>query len=503
MNSSLKAQLVPNEKNNADNLDVSEAASKPKETIKVLKIITDQVALGHSEDRKPYAYLSDGMVVPLYSTEIKSLITYLYYQEYETTLSLGALNEALDTAGSMAMQEGNEWQLWVRSARAVEQLEIDQVGDGDHRIRIQPDQVEVIPSNEGDFLFIRSPDARPLPMPKLCSDSKAALDKLDLLKNYINLEDPDNILIVWAWVAYSLFGLRGFPILALVGSPGSGKSEIARIIRQLIDPNTLPLGSIAASDREAFIEARSIRLLSFDNIQPIRKVDISDRLAKIATGGGIRPRQLYSDNATNAMFVCNPIITTSIEVPARRPDLVDRMLTINLRRVPEEQRIPASLLEERFEGDAPEILGGICVLISKAMVELRLLDPTAIQLPRLADFGLFGIAVERVLGLPDGRFIELYQKSIKVSSQGVVEEEPLLQAIIALMESSGENHLHLTPKELCLKLALQDIRNRKEFNPKSVGRKIRLLTEDLDRQGITCTFGRDKDRYIELTKRTL
>lgn len=499
MNSHPEVSTIPQNARQEGNTD--ESASIPV-ALKALAIITEHAFLGHSEDQKPYACMQDGRVMALYSEEMKSFLTYLFYQKHNATLPATALKEALDTASSMAVHEGNEWKLWVRCASSREVLEIDQLGDGSHRIRIKPDRVEIIEGRQGEFFFTRSPDALPLALPDLGGDGGDALEGMDLLKSYINLEDQDSYLILITWAAYSLYGCRGFPILSLVGSAGSGKSETARMLRQLIDPNTLPLGSIASSDREAFIEARAVRLLCYDNIQPIRKTDISDRLAKISTGGGIKPRQLYSDNATNAMFVCNPVITTSIEVPARRPDVVDRMLTLHLQRVPESQRIPANVLEERFAEDTPKVLAGIYVLISKAMVELRSLDPDTLQLPRLADFGLFGIAVERVLKLREGRFMQLYKKAIKESSQGVVEEEPLLQALISLMESSSETSLRLTPKALCTKLMLQNQQDRGEFNAKSVGRKIRLLVEDLQRQGIGCTFGRSKDRYIELTKLT-
>lgn len=475
-------------------------SAKIPPSIKALEIITDQAALGHSEDNKPYACLHDGSVMPLNSEEMKSFLTYQYYQEHSTPLPVTALKEALDTASSMAIHDGPKWKLWTRCAGDTETLEIDQVGSGDHRIRIKANHVDTITKSQGEFLFIQCADALPLPLPDFGEDKEKALEALDLLRNYINLEDPEGMLLLVAWIAYSLYGQRGFPICALVGSAGSGKSETARMLRQLIDPNTLPLGSIVSSDREAYIEAKSIRLLTYDNIQPLRKTEISDRMAKIATGGGIKPRQLYSDNATNAMNVCNPILTTSIEVPARRPDLVDRMLTVPLKRVPENQRIPARILEQRFAEDAPKILGGICVLISKVMSEIGTLNPDTIQLPRMADFGLFGIAVERVLGFSDGAFMQLYQKAIKESSQGVVEEEPLLQAIIALMESSRETHMRLTPKALCSKLVSQNMQDRREFNPKSVGRKIRLIIEDLARHGISCTYGRDKERYIVLIK---
>lgn len=503
MHSAQNKQPAPDDKNRADQ---SQKSDNTPASSKVLHYIEDQMLLGHSADRKPFARTQDGKVMPIYSEEMKSILTYQYHKKYDLALSGTALKEALDTACSRALQEGDEWDIRIRCARNPEALEIDHVEERGLRIRILPDLVELIESKDGKHYFIQPPGALALPLPNFEAGAEAALSHLSLLERYINLQDTDDLILLVTWVAYSLYGQRGFPILALVGPAGSGKSETARMLRQLIDPNSLPLGSLPNSERDAFIEADSSRLLIYDNIQPVRKTELSDRLAKIATGGGIRPRQLYSDNATVPMFVCNPILTTSIEVPARRPDLVDRMLTVNLQRVPEDKRTPSKVLEQRYLEDAPKIFAGICVLISQVMVELQSLDADSIQLPRLADFGLFGIAAERVMGAAEGTFMQLYQKAVKESSQGVVEEEPLLEAVIAFMDKSKDRRLRLTPKMLSAKLAVQGLQHRlgkRDLDPRAVGRKMRMLVEDLDRHGITCTFGRDKDRYIELVKQSV
>lgn len=479
----------------------STQTNKQSAAVKALKIILSEISTGYTDDKRAYAQLPDRQVVPLHSRELQGWLMNVFFQDYRQTLSSSALSEAIETAFSMITCDSDKkWEVWTRYGRAQDCLEVDYLANDKQRVRIEPNKVTLIPTADSLFKFVRSADTLPLVEPKGLDNLDEALQGLDRLRSYINLENQDLFPLLIISVAYSIYGLRGFPIIALVGAPGSGKSETARLLRQLVDPNTLPLGSIAASDRDAYIEAKSLRLLTYDNIQPITNKDISDRLARIATGGGVRPRSLYTDSETNTMFVCNPIITTSIEVPARRSDLVDRMLTFKLARVSEEDRLPTSTLESQFSEDSGYILGGLYALIAKTMSELTSITPETLALPRLADLGLFGIAAERCLGLQQGSFMQLYREAMRESSQGVVEEEPLLEAIIEYMGKQTQTTVSHTPQQWSRILSQFSGGQFAFFSPKSIGKKLRQLTEDLEHQGIRCTFGRGKQRYIQLTR---
>ena len=59
------------------------------------------------------------------------------------------------------------------------------------------------------------------------------------------------------------------------------------MIRGLIDPSGVPLLAPPASNRDLFIAARNSFLLAFDNLSKLPP-ELSDSLARLSTGGGIR-----------------------------------------------------------------------------------------------------------------------------------------------------------------------------------------------------------------------
>lgn len=264
--------------------------SKKEESpvLKALNLILAKIETGYTDDKTTYALLPCGQVVRLCSQDMENWLRYTFYSDYGQTLNNRALSEALDSASSITLIDKDRWKLWIRYALEEGCLEVDYFEGDEQRVLIQPGKVTVLSKESGQFKFLRSPDMLPLPNPKGLENLDTAIEGLDRLEPFINLENKELFPLLIISVAYSIYGVTGFPIISLVGAAGSGKSEAARLLRQLIDPNKLPLSSIPSSDRDAFIEAKSMRLLTFDNIQPIKDSAISDRLAKFVTGDGWR-----------------------------------------------------------------------------------------------------------------------------------------------------------------------------------------------------------------------
>lgn len=78
------------------------------------------------------------------------------------------------------------------------------------------------------------------------------------------------------------------------------------------------------------------------------------------------------------------MVLNGINVPALRPDLLDRCLLIRLSRIPPENRRPESELWHEFEGVRPRIVGAMFDALSAAIrtepsVELDVLPRTPIR----------------------------------------------------------------------------------------------------------------------------
>jgi len=128
--------------------------------------------------------------------------------------------------------------------------------------------------------------------------------------------------------------------------------------------------------------------------------------------------------------------------------------------------------------------------------------------PRMADFALFGVAVERGLGWPPGTFIDAYEANRSTSISSVIEASPVALAVQTFLEENREfegTYPELL-SELCL---LADEQTKKHRSWPDTGWKLsgvlRRLAPSLRAGGMTITFGerkpdRKRTRVIRVAK---
>src|SRR5205085_6289398 len=126
-------------------------------------------------------------------------------------------------------------------------------------------------------------------------------------------------------------------LLALHGEHGSAKSTTARVLRDLIDPNTTALRATPRNEHDLMIAAKNGRVISLDNLSHIPDW-LSDALCRLATGGGFATRELYSDDEEILFNAMRPIIINGIEELATRSDLLDRSILSHLPIIPDHKR---------------------------------------------------------------------------------------------------------------------------------------------------------------------
>ena len=130
-----------------------------------------------------------------------------------------------------------------------------------------------------------------------------------------------------------------YPVLILQGEQGTAKSTAAKVLRLLIDPSAAPLRTAPLDERDLMIAARNGWIIALDNLSGLSSW-LSDALCRIATGGGVSTRELYSDTDEVLIDVQRPIILNGIDDIATRQDLIDRSIIINLEPIPENKRKP-------------------------------------------------------------------------------------------------------------------------------------------------------------------
>jgi len=178
-------------------------------------------------------------------------------------------------------------------------------------------------------------------------------------------EDDPRAVVVAVWLLAALFPVIPQPILMIVGEQGSGKSVLAKVLREMIDPNGSPVRRPPDSERDLFIAGASSYVLVFDNLTGIGK-HLADALCAISTGGGYSTRKLYTNDEEVVFTIRRPVIITSIDPVTVRPDFLDRTLLLELSALPDMR--PSLELEETHQRCKPRILGALLLSLQDALV---------------------------------------------------------------------------------------------------------------------------------------
>ena len=215
-------------------------------------------------------------------------------------------------------------------------------------------------------------------------------------------------------------------MLLVHGEQGSAKSTLVRILRLLLDPNEAPVRGQPREPSDLIIAARNSAVIAFDNVSSL-SAEMSDDLARVATGAGFGARQLYTDTDEVIVEVSRPIVLNGIEEVAVRGDLLDRGLILNLPTIRTYRDEDA--FWRSFENSHPQILGALLNAVSVALANHA---ATAAPNVRMADFARWVAAAEPALGLEPDAFINAYRKNRAGAVQLTLESSVLSQSIIDL-----------------------------------------------------------------------
>lgn len=477
----------------------SESKGSSESVAKSLIEIGRECELFHDCEKVAYADIEikgSRHTYKLRSQEFKNWLAGELFKREEKAANSDAQSSAINTLESIAVFEGPEIDVHLRTAEYEGKIYLDLANEQWQAIEIGADGWEKI--DRPPIRFIRPSTILPLPVPDRNGD-------IVELKNLLRIEGSSWILLA-LFLLYSIMPNRTYPVLLLVASRGSGKSTMAEFLKALIDPCKAPLIGMKTNDRDAAIVGLNTWIITYDNVSHITPQQ-SDILCRFATGFGFRTRKLYSDTDETVIELARPQIITAIDHVVTRDDLADRVLLVELPPIPEGERLPKGELDKRLTQLKPKIFGGLLNIMPQVLAKLPSTKPD--RLPRMADFGLFAIAAEEVLGFESGSFMKAFDRNRESSRQVVLEASPLAGQLITFVES--EDCWSGTASELLEKLELMTDRQitQTSFWPKTAShlvRQINRLKPDLEAIGIQITFSRsnrEKRLSIQRTLNTL
>jgi hypothetical protein len=293
------------------------------------------------------------------------------------SLKKSAINDAIERFEARAFSESTVRDVFVRVAGNDGDIFIDLGTPNWECIRITPAGWNIVESPP--VRFRRPKGMLPLPIPVRGGGIEA-------LRPFLNTTASDFVLVE-AYLLASLHPRGPYPVLSLYGEQGAAKTNFLRVLRKLIDPNTIPTSGPPCSVRDLFIAANNMHFLAFENLSKLSDA-MSDAFCRLATGGGQRVRKLFKDTDETLLRGSRPIAFEGIENVITRADLQDRSLIFLLQNLsgyePERKLLP------KLELQLPGIFGGLLDKMARGLEMLPMTDlPNA---PRMADFAHWATA---------------------------------------------------------------------------------------------------------------
>jgi hypothetical protein len=384
--------------------------------------------------------------------------------------------------------------VFVRKAYYQDKLYIDLANKDCQVVEVDKDGWRVLTDNI--LVSFRRPEGLlPLPVP-------AKGGKLSELKQFVNISDNDDWLLLQAWLLGSYHPEGPYPVLGLSGEGGSAKSSMARYVRRLIDPHEALLRREPKDEQTFSIMAHNSYVVALDNLSRISN-KLSDMMCTLATGSGDAFRKHYSNNEEVIFNEKRPQIFTGIEELATRGDLIDRCILLSLPTIDKSKRRDEKGLDLAFAEAHPRILGALLDAVCLAM---RNLPHTHLdEMPRMADFALWVQAAEEAITDEKGAILKAYYQNKVKGIEVELEASPIGKAIIDLMSNSEEWDSSTTDLLKSLNERVEEKTTKQRAWPKNaraLSGLVKRITPSFRVKGIIIVQRRDeKGSWVTITKK--
>ncbi len=335
---------------------------------------------------------------PLRAKHFKGWLAREFYKSERKAASSQALHDALATLEGIAIHEGSCVRVAVRWAKHDGDIYLDLGRPEWDAIRITKDGWELI--TESPVRFWRPTGFGAMPLPRYGGS-------WDTLWSLLNLREEECVLFQ-ACVAAAARPDGPYIVLVVQGPQGAAKTTLARVLGRLVDPNEVPVRTFPRDERDLLIAAQKRSLLIYDNLSRLSD-DMADAICRLATGGGLSKRQLFTDDDEIVFGAMRPVVLTSIADLATRADVLDRAVLLNLVALSDDARRPEDEFWRDFENAWPQLLG---LVLDAASAGLRNVDAVRLErYPRMADFARWVSAAESTFDVPAGTFLAAYNEN--------------------------------------------------------------------------------------------
>jgi len=420
----LKESVTDTEEKGQDTAPEMEDESQKRELMKLvtanpdIELFRDNYGNGHAR------VTVDGHkeIMVCKGTRFKQWLSHSYLEQYDKIADPGPLSTAIFAIESKAAFKGKEYKLYNRVAKVGDTIWFDLADDRNRAVRITAAGWDII--DEPPILFRRHAHQKEQVEPQRGGD-------INELFEFVNVTEPTHRLLLLVYLV-SCF-VPDFPhaLLYIHGQQGSSKSTLCRILRRLGDPSRTEVLHMPKDERELKLQLSRHHLIFYENVDGISNA-ISTVLCIGVTGGSSSER-LYFTNGEDFIFDFQLNIgINGINISAVKPDLLERSLLFELKRMDEKNRRDEAEIFEGFELVRPKILGAILDVVVRALA----IRPSVklAKKPRMADFALWGVAIAEALGHDQQEFLDAYNQKIEEQSNEALSASMEAQMLIKFME---------------------------------------------------------------------
>ena len=484
--------------------DLEDTGKKNTQAEILLKIVEEKenVILFHDDRNDTYISLKVGdhnEIMTLKSKAVRRWLTKEFWVARKKAVKADAVKGAIAVLDGRACFDGPEYKLQNRIAWKDGDLWYDLANKKWQAIKINDVSWEIV--NEPPILFNRYSHNQAQVIPV------AEGGDVTLVLNYINISDPEQKLLLLVYLICSFIPDFPHPIMLLLGSQGSAKSTLSKLLRSIVDPSFIEIASLLDNQRELVQALAHHAFLFFDNVSHISEA-VSDTLCKAVTGSGFVKRELYSDDDDIIYKFKRSIGINGINLVATRPDLLDRSIILELERIDESNRKQEKEIEDRLEKDLPLILGGVFDVLVKTLRIKPTIKLSAF--PRMADFASWGSAVAEALGYTKEEFRDAYQNNIDKQTEAILNENIVAIVLISYTEESSWRRWEGTMSELLENLTrhapFAHVNTYDKYWPKAANRlsyALNILKVTLRSVNISITISAGKKRRVVIEKISL
>lgn len=226
-------------------------------------------------------------------------------------------------------------------------------------------------------------------------------------------------------------------VLMPYGHQGAAKTSLMEFIKMLIDPSAIKTLSFPTDINELIQQLYHNYLAFYDNISTLRD-RTSDQLCRAVTGSGSSKRVLYSDDDDFIRSFKRCIGLNGINLAATKPDLLDRALFFELKRIENKDRRKIEDVWKEFERMRPQLLGAILDIIVKALAWRKTHEKLNLELPRMADWAEWCEIISRCMGNEDGAFLRAFQNNRKIQIEQIIESSQVATCLTYHIDNHPE-----------------------------------------------------------------